>query len=333
MKPLYRPFTLLEGRSRGLSGAQAFNSHLFGFARALVRYADEKDKPNADRLREYRESALAALKTLLFSEAPIYDDFETQKLADSLSMVVEYRGANDELVKKILNGKAPAARAAELIQGSKLRDVSVRKKLFDGGKGAIDASDDPMIKHALLVDAPARDIRKQYEEKVEEPQQQAYAKISKAIFALRGKDQYPDATFTLRLAFGTVKGYSENGHAVTPFTTFGGAFHHAEEHANKEPFKLPKRWLDHKDQIDASVPFNFVCTADIIGGNSGSSVVNKKGEVVGLIFDGNIQSLVGDFMYTEEQARAVAVHSRGIDEALRKVYGAGKLADEIAGKK
>ena len=150
---------------------------------------------------------------------------------------------------------------------------------------------------------------------------------------MKGKDQYPDATFTLRLAFGPVKGYEENGQKVTPFTTFGGAFQRAAEHGYKEPFNLPKRWLERKDKIDATVPFNFVCTADIIGGNSGSPVVNRKGEVVGLIFDGNIQSLAADFAYTETQARAVAVHSRGIIESLRQVYDAAALADEITGKK
>ena len=333
MKELQRPYSLLEGRSRGLSAGQAFNSHLFGIARALVRYADEKDKPNTERLREYRETALPILKNQLFSPAPIHDDFETQKLGDSLSMFAESSGGDDALVLKVLAGNSPYVRAAALIQGTKLRDVAVRKTLFEGGKSAIEASDDPMIVLARLVDAPARAIRKQYEEKVEEPQQQGYAKISKAIFALKGQDQYPDATFSLRLAFGTVKGYEEGGRKVAPFTTFGGAFQRAEEHGNKEPFNLPKRWLYRKEKIDLSVPFNFVCTADIIGGNSGSPVVNKKGEVVGLIFDGNIQSLVADFAYTETQARAVAVDSRGIIAALRKVYEAGTLAEEIMGKK
>jgi hypothetical protein len=333
MDQLYVPFTLLEGRGRGLSTGQAFNSHLFGFARTLVRWADEKDKPPAEQLREFRESALPTLKTALFSTSPIYADFETQKLADSLSMLVEYRGAKDKLVKEILAGKSPTARAAELVQGTKLGDATYRKTLFDGGRAAIEASDDPMINLAKLVDPAARDLRKQYEEKVEEPQAQAYAKISKAIFAVKGKNQYPDATFTLRLAFGPVKGYTENGTKVSPFTTFGGAYQRAKDHDYKEPFNLPKRWLDHKDKVDMATPFDFVCTADIIGGNSGSPVVNKKGEVVGLIFDGNIQSLVADFAYTEEQARAVAVDSRGIIEALRKVYDAGALADEMTGKK
>jgi hypothetical protein len=316
-----------------LAGGLGFNTHLFGIARTLVRHAEEKHKPNAERLREYRETALPSLKQQLFSPAPIYDDFETQKLADSLGLFVETRGGDDGLVKKVLAGKAPSVRAAELVQGTKLRDVAVRKALFEGGQAAIDASDDPMIRLARLVDGPARAVRKLYEEKVEEPQKQAYAKISRAVFALAGKDQYPDATFTLRLAFGTVKGYTENGRTVPPFTTFGGAFQRAEEHKNREPFNLPPRWLERKAKLDLATPFNFVCTADIIGGNSGSPVVNKKGEVVGLIFDGNIQSLTADFLYTEEQARAVAVDSRGIVEAVRQVYQAGELADEIAGKK
>jgi hypothetical protein len=329
----HRTHLLLEGRGRGLSAGQAFNSQLFGIARALVRHADEKEKPNTERLREFRESALPLLKQQLFSEAPIYEDLETHKLADSLALFAEMAGGEDKLVQQVLAGKAPSARAADLVRGTKLRDVAARKALFDGGKAAIEASDDPMIRLARLIDPAAREARKRWEEGVEEPQQQAYAKISRAIFALRGKDQYPDATFTLRLAFGPVKGYREAGRDVAPFTTLGGAFRRAEEHHQREPFTLPKRWLDRKDQVDAATPFDFVCTADIIGGNSGSPVVNRKGEVVGLIFDGNIQSLVGDFQYSEDQARAVAVDSRGIVEALRKVYDAGGLADEIAGKR
>ncbi len=333
LRTLYRPYQLFEGGGRGLGAPWAFNTQLFGIARTLVRYAEEKEKPNAERLREYRESNLESLKQLLFSPAPIYEDFEIVKLADSLNLLAEMRGGDAPLVKKLLDGLSPSARAAELIKDTKLRDVSERKKLFEGGMAAVEASDDPMIRLARLVDAPSRQIRKQYEEKVEEPQQQAYGKISRAIFAAKGKDQYPDATFTLRLAFGPVKGYEENGKKVVPWTTFGGAFKHADEHGGREPFDLPKSWTDKRAKITPDVPFNFVCTADIIGGNSGSPVVNKKGEVVGLIFDGNIQSLAADFAYTDTQGRAVAVHSRGIIQALRQVYGATALADEMTGKK
>jgi hypothetical protein len=327
------PYFLLESSGRGLVTGRAFNSQLYGIARALVRYADEKEKPNAERLREFRESNLESLKQQLFSPAPIYEDFEAVKLTDSLAMMVETVGANNDVVQRIMDGKSPQARASELVRGTKLRDVKARQALFEGGRAAVEASDDPMIRFARLVDIPARRVRKMYEEQVEEPQQQAYAKIANALFALKGKDQYPDATFTLRLAFGTVKGYTEDGKTVAPWTTLGGAFKHAEEHAHKEPFVLPKSWQAAKGRLTLQTPYNFVCTADIIGGNSGSPVVNRKGELVGLIFDGNIQSLTGDFQYTEAQARAVAVHSAGIVEALRGVYGAAALVEELTGRK
>jgi hypothetical protein len=172
-------------------------------------------------------------------------------------------------------------------------------------------------------------VRKTYEEKVDEPMKQAYAKIAKAVFAVKGTDTYPDATFTLRLAFGQVKGYKQDGKSVPPWTTIGGAFQHADSHGSKSPFALPSSWLQPPRQLNMDTPFNFVSTADIIGGNSGSPVINRNGEYVGIIFDGNIQSLVLDFTYTDEQARAVSVHSSAILEALRKVYQADSLADEI----
>ena len=184
---------------------------------------------------------------------------------------------------------------------------------------------------ALLVDPAARAVRKRFENEVEEPKRQAYAALAKARFAMDGDRVYPDATFTLRLAFGVVKGYKEDGKDVPPFTTFAGMFQRADEQKHQPPFVLPKRWLERKKALDLQTPLNFVCTADIIGGNSGSPVINKNAEVVGLIFDGNIQSLVLDFIYDDEQARAISVDSRGILEALRKIYDAQALADEITG--
>jgi hypothetical protein len=186
-----------------------------------------------------------------------------------------------------------------------------------------------MILLARLIDPPARDLRKTYEEKVDEPMKQGYAKIAKAVFAVRGTDTYPDATFTLRLAFGQVKGYKQDGKDIPPWTTIGGAFQHADKHGSKPPFELPSSWLQPPQALNMDTPFNFVSTADIIGGNSGSPVINRNGEYVGIIFDGNIQSLVLDFTYTDEQARAVSVHSSAILEALRNVYQADALADEI----
>ncbi len=324
-REIYKEHYMLE---RGAG----FNSELFGVARTLVRLAEETAKPNADRLREYAEAGLDSLKQQLFSEAPIYDDLEIVKLADSLGMLMEMMGAENELVQKILAGKSPHERASELVRGTKLKDVSVRKKIADGKLQAIESSDDPMIQLAKLVDGPARRVRKIYDERVDEPQRQAYGKIAKARFAIYGTGLYPDATFTLRLAFGPVKGYVENGQKVQPHTTLGGTYKHAADHGHKEPFALPKSWIDKKDKLNLDTPFNFVNTADIIGGNSGSPVVNTKGEIVGIIFDGNIYSLVLDFIYTDEQARAVSVHSAGIIEALKKVYGADALVKELTGK-
>lgn len=311
----------------------AFNTELYGIARALVRLADESAKPNADRLREYAEAGLDSLKQQLFSEAPIYPDLETVKLTDSLSYLIERGGAENPLVKQILADMSPSGRAAQLISGTKLSDVKFRKQLAEGGKAAIESSDDPLIALARTVDGPARKVRKTYEDKVEEPLRQAYAKIAKAKFAIEGESTYPDATFTLRLAYGQVKGYEAQGKKLPAWTTMGDTFKHAAEHGSVEPFALPESWLKNKDQIAADTPFNFVSTADIIGGNSGSPVVNRAGEVVGLIFDGNLQSLVLDFVYSDKEARATSVHSSSIIEALRKVYDAGPLADELtAGK-
>jgi hypothetical protein len=319
----------LLGAGRG----QAFSSDLFAIARTLVRLAEESPKPNNERLREYSEAGLDSLKLQLFSEAPIYDDLETVKLADSLGMMEEVMGADNALVKQVLAGKSPRDRAAELIRGTKLKDVAVRKQLADGGLKAINDSRDPMIELAKLVDPPARRVRQTYEQQVDEPQRQGYGKLANARFALYGSSVYPDATFTLRLAFGEVKGYTEAGQKIPWATTLGGTFEHAAAHDDKEPFELPAIWNQKKAQLNLATPFNFVSTADIIGGNSGSPVVNRDGELVGIIFDGDIQSLVLDYIYTDQESRAVAVHSTGILEALRKVYAADRLVAELTGKK
>jgi hypothetical protein len=314
-----------------LERGMAFDSQLFNIARTLVRMATETAKPNADRLREYRQSNLKSLEQQLFSEAPLYNDLETLLLADSLGMYLEHKGFADELAQKVMGGKSPDARAGELIRGSKLADVAVRRKLAEGGIQAIEASDDPMIRLARLVDEPARKVRTTYEQQVEEPQRTAYGKLANIRFELLGTETYPDATFTLRLAYGIVEGYRENGQPVPAWTTMAGAYERAEEHGGQDPFALPKSWLDHKDRLNLSTPMNFVLTADIIGGNSGSPVVSRAGELVGIIFDGNLQSLVWDYAFTEDEGRAVAVHGSAILEALRNIYGAGALADELTG--
>jgi hypothetical protein len=312
--------------------AQSFNSDLFDIAIKLVRLAEETSKPNGERLREYSEAGLDSLKLQLFSDAPIYEDLETVQLADSLGMMAEVMGEENEIVRMVLAGKSPRERAAELIHGTALKDVAVRKRLADGGRKAIQDSNDPMIQLARQIDPESRRIRQSFEQQVDEPQRQAYGKIANARFAVYGSSLYPDATFTLRLAFGEAKGYNEGGEKIPWATTLGGTYEHAAAHNNKDPFELPKMWNERKSQLRLLTPYNFVSTADIIGGNSGSPVINRQGELVGIIFDGNLQSLVLDYTYTDKEARAVAVHSAGILEALRKVYSANRLVTELTGK-
>lgn len=321
-RELYRQHYLLE---RGV----AFNSELFHIARGLVRLAEERQKPNAERLREYGEAGLPSLLQQLFSPAPIYEDLEVLKLADSLSMLVEWLGTEHEVVKKVLAGRSPKRRAEELVRHTRCKDVEFRKQLESGGLKAVKQADDAMIQLAQVVDPYARAVRKEYEEQVEEPLRQAYAVIAQARFAAYGTSVYPDATFTLRLSVGSVRGYTENGQKISWCTTLGGAFAHEEAHQRREPFRLPKRWHERRQQLRADTPFNFVCTNDIIGGNSGSPVVNRRGDFVGIIFDGNIHSLVWDMAYTDEQARSIAVHSAAIVEALDKVYEARHLLREL----
>jgi hypothetical protein len=316
-----------------LESGSGFKSQYFSIARLLVRAAAELPKKSSERLREYRESALEELKFHLFSEEPIYENYEIVKLADGLTFLAEELGYDDPLVQKVLDGKSPRERAAVLIEGTKLKSVEDRKKLFEGGEKAVKASQDPMIALAELVDPESRALRKRMETEVDEPKRSAYADLANAKFAIEGTNTYPDATFTLRLAFGTVKGYEENGKHVPFETTFAGLYERSKENNDKPPFDLPPRWVEKKDKLDLKTPLNFVCTADIIGGNSGSPVINRNAELVGIIFDGNIQSLVLDFVYTDKVARAVSVHSAGIIEALRKVYAADNLADELTGRK
>jgi hypothetical protein len=306
-----------------------FNSTLFWFARTLVRLADENAKPNAERLPEYTDARRASLELALYSPAPIHSDFEKLKLTDSLGFMVELLGADNELAKQVLDGKTPEARASEMIAGTKLADVEYRKELAKGGRDAIAASNDPMIVVARLIDAKAREARKRFESELTGVERTNYGKIARALFETQGTKLYPDATFTLRLSYGAVQGYMENGKKVTPFTTLGGLYSRADSFKQQFPYNLPPRWLEKKSSLDLSTPFNFVTTNDIIGGNSGSPSINQNGELVGLIFDGNIQSLVGDFIYDESVNRAISVDSRGMLEVLKKVFGANEIVAEL----
>ena len=315
-------------RSALLENAAAFNCESFGIGRALLRAGDERPKPNGERLREFSDSGKESFELALFSEKPIYTDLEMLTLTDSLTFLAGQLGDDDPLVQKILAGKSPRERAVELINGTKVRDVAFRKKLYTGGAAAVSAANDPMIELARLVDAEARALRKVSEDQGE-IKQQSHAAIARGRNVVLGTTGYPDATFTLRLAFGEVKGYEEDGKTVPAFTTLGSLYERAKEMGNKPPFDLPPLWEKRKSRLNLKTPFNFVSTADIIGGNSGSPVVNRTGEFVGIIFDGNLQSLPWDYAFSDKQGRATSVHSAAILEALNKVYGAKELAREL----
>ncbi len=312
-----------------LETGHAFYSELFTIARHLLRLRVELEKPSAERLREYRDSNLESLKFQLFSPAPIHADLERAKLAASLTFLAENLGAENPIVVKILAGKSPANRAAELVAGTKLFDVAVRKGLASD-KAALDSSDDAMIQLAKAIDDEAQSLRKRYETELEEIERQAFAAISRWRFEKFGRTVAPDATFTLRLAFGVVKGYEVDGSDLPFHTTFAGAFERADKQGYREPFALPKRWLDRTAKLDLDTPFDFVSTADTIGGNSGSPVLNRAGELVGINFDRNRHGLVRNFVYTDVQARHIAVHSAGVLAALKTLYDAEPLAQELS---
>jgi hypothetical protein len=318
----YRERALLEG-------AVAFNSRLFEIARKLVRLTAEKQKPNAERLREYTDARLPSLELDLFSPAPIHESLEKATLGDSLSSLLEQLGPNHKVTQKALEGGNPQQLAEELVSQTRLKDVGVRKQLAEGGWQAVQSSTDPMIRLALRVDEDARTVRKRYEDNVQGVERVNYALIAKALFALKGTSAYPDATFTLRLSFGQPLNYSDQGKNVPWFTRFAGLYERASQFGHKPPYQLPQRWMDGKSKLNLSKPLNFVLTTDITGGNSGSPVVNRAGEIVGLIFDGNIQSLVWTFQYDDQRGRAIAVHSEGIIEALKIVYRAREVLAEL----
>ncbi len=306
-----------------------FDSPLYRIARDLVRGTEELQKPNEQRLREYTDGKLPQLKQRLFSKAPVYEQFELFKLSYGLTRLREELGADHPFVKKVLGKKSPQDLAQELVK-TKLYDVKVREHLWQGGRDAVGASNDPMIQLAKLVDADARPLRQWHDDEVETLETSGAERIAAAKFELEGKSNYPDATFTLRLSYGAVKGYEENGHQINPLTTLAGAFERA---TGRDPFKLPDSWIRANDnhQIDLSTPFNLCTTNDIIGGNSGSPVFDKDRQIVGLVFDGNIQSLGGDYGFDPTVNRAISVHSAALLEALDHIYGAKRIVAELKG--
>jgi Peptidase S46 len=315
-----------ESRYVGFSG-----SRLLGFAGQIVRLVAEVQKPNEVRLEGFTDSSLPSLKNRLYSKAPVFDDLEETTLTHQLEMAETALGRAHPFIQTALAGRPPEEVAKALLSGTKLKDPAVRQALVEGGAAKVAASTDPMIAFARKIDPLARAIKKFYEDEVQAPITRSSEKIAQARWKVYGKTVSPDATFTLRLAYGTVKGYPAEGTEVPSRTTFYGLFDRSFSHGGKVPWDLPARWLGKRADLDLATPLNFVSTNDIIGGNSGSPVVNHDGELVGVIFDGNIQSLGWDYFYTEEQGRAVSVDARGIMEALRKVFEADALVKEILG--
>jgi len=311
---------------------RGFDSQLATLAINVVTYVAEIKKPDGERLPGFHDSQLDSLKLRLFSPAPIYPEMEVARLTSALQFDLNGIGPNDPWVKSVLEGRTPAETATQLVTGTKLADPAVRKSLVEGGQAAVDASTDPMIVMARKLDPIRREQIKWFEDNVQSVQQQAGEELGRARFAVYGKSTYPDATFTLRLSYGQVKGYPMNGTIAPPKTTLYGLYDRAASFNYKVPFDLPQRYIDGRVKLDLTTPMDFVTTNDIIGGNSGSPVVNRQGDIVGLIFDGNIESLVGDFVYDGTANRAVAVHTGAMTEAMNKLYGAQKLVDELMGK-
>jgi len=311
--------------------AEAYNSQMFRIARNLVRLADELEKPSTERLPEFRDDRLAATRASILSTAPIYEDVEIMMLTDSLTMIRENADKIDHAPVNQNNiGESPRETATRLIRGSNLHDVEERRRLLEGGISAINASDDPMIRFALGMDAIARDVRKEYEERVEAVLTAAYAELAQQRFERYGMNVWPDATFTVRLSYGTVKGYTDSdGNAVPPFTYIGGLFDRAEQQGFRPPWLPAQTWMDAKETLDMTVPFNFVATLDTVGGNSGSPVINTRGEVVGTVFDGNIYSLPNIFVFPDEQGRTVSVHVAVVVETLKKINRDERILKEL----
>jgi hypothetical protein len=307
-------------------GGQGFRSRLFGFAKTLVRHAAEAAKPDEARLREFTNANFPIQRQAIAASAPVYPELEKLTLTFSLTKLREALGPDDPLVKKVLGDKSPAQLAAELVDGSGLADVKARRALLDADPAAIAASRDPMIVLARDIDPELRAVRKRYEDDVTAQITKYSGQIANAMFKIYGTSTYPDATFTLRISYGAVNGYRDNGREIDPITRIGGAFERA---TGSDPFRLPDSWIMARAALNPAQPFNFVTTNDIIGGNSGSPVLNRAAEVVGLIFDGNIQSLGGDFGYDPAVNRAVAVNVGALREALAKVYHADRIVDEL----
>ncbi len=317
----------LEPETTWIRSENKYYSELFGIARNLVWGVAERQKPDTERYREFTDARLPATELVTFSKAPIYPELEVEQLTLGLTKMREELGADHPYVKKVLGKDSPRQLATRVVQGTKLYDVALRRQLWNGGPAGIAASDDPMIALVRRLDPDMRAARKAYEVQVESVVRKNSELIAKARFRLDGTSTYPDATFTARLSYGSVRGWTrEDGRHIAPFTDFAGAFNRA---TGEPPFDLPQSWLKAKERLTPTTPFDFVTTNDIIGGNSGSPVINRNAEIVGLVFDGNLPSLGGDYGFDIRNNRTVAVDSRALTEALRVVYGADRLVQEL----
>jgi hypothetical protein len=317
MRDLYLPYAFVE---RGPSGSQ-----LFSYAKALVRAAAERQKPSPERLPGYADSQLPLLEKQVLDPVPVYPSLEQQTLEFWLSKAREYLTADDPDTRLLLGRDSPEQLSARLAT-SKLGNAAVRKALWDGGWAAVQSSRDPMIQYALHIDPEARRLLTAWNERVDGPISSASEALARARFAAFGTSVYPDATFTLRLSYGQIAGWNEKGHEVPPLTYFGGLYERA---TGQDPFKLDPRWVAARAKLNPNTVFDISTTNDIIGGNSGSPLINARGEVIGAVFDGNIHSLAGDYGYDPANNRAVSVAASAVSEALRKVYGANNIADEL----
>ena len=312
-----------------LLNGSTFRSGLLGDAVTLVRAASERTKPNRERLPGYTDQALVNVQQQLSAAAPVYKDLEELSLTLSFTVIRRDLGTDDAFVRKMLGKDSPEQLAHKLVSGTHLEDPKVREELYKGGQSAIDASTDPMIRFAASLNDELLAVRKNYEARVDAPTRAAAEKIAKARFAVYGTSVDPDATFTLRLSYGTVKGFDNaEGKFVAPYTNIGGLFERA---TGADPYKLPESWLKTKSSLNLSVPMNLSTTNDTTGGNSGSPLIDKDANVVGLLFDGNIFSLGGDYGYDAAKNRSVCVDSRALLEGMRRVYHLDRIVDEIEG--
>jgi len=316
----------IKDEYRFIEDRRGFSGSLTGFARTLVRGTVEREIPNEERLRAYRDTALPRVEQRLFAETPVDSGFEVLGLAFSLDKLRETLGPDHPVVKTVLGNESPRALAERLVRDSRLSDPMIRKSLWEGGTEAVASSDDPVIELMRAIEPRARELRARYDNEVEAPMSKANEQIAKARFAILGKTVYPDATFSLRVTYGAVEGWIEKGEPVYPFTTMGSTFDRA---TGEDPFRLPASWLKSREKLNTDTRYNFSSTTDIIGGNSGSPVINAAGELVGLAFDGNIHSIAGSYWFDPKVNRTVSVHVDGMLEAMKTIYGADTLLEEL----